>query len=123
MKTVLLPVKDFGNAKQRLVPACDAETRAALARAMLTDVLSALRRAHTPERVVVFTASFEVKEMARTFGFEVVHEPSVDGHSAAVNGMVAELSSTSTRIFSIAADLPRLAPSDVDFVLAAVSDP
>jgi len=108
MKTVLLPVKDFANAKQRLAPALDPETRAGLARAMLTDVLSVIARARAPQRVVVFTASDEVTQMARPFGFDVVLENLVDGHSAAVNQMLEELSGTYTRILSIAGDLPRL---------------
>ena len=123
MKTVLLPIKDFKDAKQRLVPALDALTRAGLARAMLLDVLNVLRRARTPQRVVVFTASLEVIQMAKGFGFEVVLEPSVDGHSAAVNRMVAELSANSSRILSIAGDLPRLLPTEVDFALEASSEP
>ena len=59
MKTVLLPVKDFHNAKQRLASALDAETRANLARAMLSDVLDALAHARVPDSIVVFTASSE----------------------------------------------------------------
>ena len=123
MKTVLLPVKTFANAKQRLVPALDPPTRAGLARAMCMDVLKALARAHAPDRVVVFTAADEVIQMARPFGFDVVLEKSVDGHSAAVNHMVSELVSTSARILSIATDLPRLVPSEIDFALDAVSEP
>ena len=123
MKTVLLPVKDFRDAKQRLVPALDPPTRAGLAQAMLLDVLNVLRRARTPERVVIFTASREVIQMTERFGFEVVMEPSVDGHSAAVNHMVAELSANSSRILSIAGDLPRLLPTEVDFALEAASEP
>src|SRR5215471_7975958 len=123
MKTVLLPVKTFINAKQRLALAVDAETRVGLARAMCTDVLKTLARTHVPERVVVFTAAEEVIEMARPFGFDVVREKSVDGHSAAVNKMVVELLSSSTRILSIAIDLPRLVPSEIDFALDAASEP
>jgi len=123
MKTVLLPVKTFINAKQRLALAVDAETRAGLARAMCTDVLKTLARTHVPERVIVFTAADEVIEMARPFGFEVVRERSVDGHSAAVNQMVSDLLSSSTRILSIAIDLPRLVPSEIDFALDAASEP
>src|SRR5947207_2014962 len=123
MKTVLLPVKDFNNAKQRLAPAVDAETRAGLARAMLADVLDVLAMARAPERVVVFTASDEVFELVQPFGFAVVLEESVDGHSAAVNQMVQELFATSTRILSIAGDLPRLVPSEIDFALNAASEP
>ena len=123
MKTVLLPVKTFTNAKQRLVPALDAPTRAGLARAMCTDVLNALARTRVAERVIVFTAADEVIEMARPFGFDVVVETSVDGHSAAVNHMVSELLSNSARILSIAIDLPRLVPSEIDFALEAASEP
>ena len=123
MKTVLLPVKDFANAKQRLCPTVDAATRAGLARAMLADVLSALEQARAPQRIVVFTASDEVIQMAAPFGFTVVVEKSVSGHTAAVNQMVEELSTTSTRILSIAGDLPRLVPSEIDFALDACAEP
>jgi 2-phospho-L-lactate guanylyltransferase len=123
MKTVLLPVKTFSNAKQRLAPAMDPATRAGLARAMCTDVLNALARTRVPERVIVFTAADEVMQMARPFGFDVILEKSVDGHSAAVNHMVSELSLSSARILSIAIDLPRLVPSEIDFALDAASDP
>src|ERR1043166_339749 len=123
MKTVLLPVKTFANAKQRLIPALDAATRAGLARAMCSDVLGVLAQAHVPDRVVIFTAADEVIDMARPFGFDVVLEESVDGHSAAVNHMVSELMSGSARILSIATDLPRLVPSEIDFALDAASEP
>ena len=123
MNTVLLPVKDFRESKQRLVPALDANARAQLAQAMLRDVLSVLARARAPQRVVVFTAADEVMQMARPFGFNIAFEKSVDGHSAAVNQMVEELSATSSRILSIAADLPRLVPSEIDFAFNAASEP
>src|SRR6188474_704244 len=123
MKTVLLPVKAFKNAKQRLVSVFDAQTRAGLARAMLTDVLHVLLRARSAERVVVFTACDEVMEVAKPLGFEIVREKVVDGHSAAVNEMVEEMSAGCSRILSIAGDLPRLTPSDIDFALEAASEP
>jgi 2-phospho-L-lactate guanylyltransferase len=123
MKTILLPVKDFKNAKQRLMPMLDATTRTGLARAMLSDVLHVLARSRAAQRVVVFTACDEVIQMAEPFGFDVVLEKSVDGHSAAVNQMVGELSANCSRILSIAGDLPRLLPSEVDFALEAASEP
>ena len=123
MKTVVLPVKDFANAKQRLSGALDGSARAGLARAMCLDVLQALARTRVPERVIVFTAADEVIQMTRPFGFDVVFEKSVDGHSAAVNQMVSELVSNSARIVSIASDLPRLVPSEIDFAMDAASEP
>lgn len=123
MKTVLLPVKEFAAAKQRLSPALDSSARAGLASAMLKDVLAALRRARTPERIVVFTAAAEVLELVRPFGFETVREECVDGHSAAINGLVEKFSGSASRILAIAGDLPFLSPSEVDFALNAASDP
>src|SRR5262245_9313792 len=102
MKTVLLPVKDFRNAKQRLIPAMDAASRAKLARAMLSDVLRALAEAKEPNRVLIYTAAQEVVDTVRPFGFDVVIETSVLGHSAAVNCMVDELSATSSRLLPLA---------------------
>lgn len=123
MKTVLLPVKDFCNAKQRLATALDADVRANLARAMLADVLNALSHTRAPDRVVVFTASDEVIQMARAFKFDTVIESSVRGHSAAVNHMVSELSSAASQILSIAGDLPKLRSEEIDFVINAAREP
>jgi 2-phospho-L-lactate guanylyltransferase len=123
VKTVLLPVKGFSDAKQRLGSKYNAETRAGLACAMLSDVLCALSRARKPDRIIIFTAAAEVTQMARSFGFDVMAERSVEGHSAAVNHMVAELSLSASRILAIAADLPTLMSTEIDFVLEAATDP
>src|SRR5262245_986356 len=123
MKTVLLPVKDFQYAKQRLRSALDALSRSELARAMLSDVLNVLADARVPDRVVVFTASNDIARMAEPFGFDVIREGSVQGHSTAVNQMVRELSSSSSRILSMAADLPTLVPKEIDFILNAATQP
>jgi 2-phospho-L-lactate guanylyltransferase len=116
MKTVLLPVKDFRHAKQRLAPLLNPAQRAGLARAMLSDVLGAIARARRPERVVVFTASEEVAALVRPYEFDIVEEVTVRGHSAAVNQMVDELSVRSTHILSVAGDLPIISASDIDSV-------
>jgi 2-phospho-L-lactate guanylyltransferase len=114
MRTLLLPVKDFRDAKHRLAARLTPSQRAGFARAMLSDVLSAISRARMPERVVVFTASDQVADIARPYNFDIIEEVSVRGHSAAVNQMVQQLSSNASQILSIAADLPLLEPNDVD---------
>ena len=116
MKTVLLPVKDFRQAKQRLAPALDAVQRAGLARAMLSDVLRAIAHARRPERVIVFTASEEVARVVRPYAFEIIEEAIVRGHSAAVNQMIDELSAQSSHILSIAGDLPTVMAQEIDTV-------
>jgi 2-phospho-L-lactate guanylyltransferase len=90
---------------------------------MLADVLDALSKVKSAERVVIFTACEDVMEMVKPLGFEVVVEQCVEGHSAAVNCMVEEMSGTCSRILSLAGDLPRLLPSEVDFALDAASEP
>ena len=116
MRTVLLPVKDFKTAKQRLAPALTSRQRAELAQAMLSDVLTAIAQARRPERVVVYTGSEDVAEVVRPFDFDIVQETHVYGHSVAVNKMVQELSRFATHILAIAGDLPLLKPEEVDSV-------
>lgn len=132
MKTVLLPVKDFNNAKQRLASALPPEQRAGLARAMFSDVLRALAECRCLDRVIVFTASAEAEDMARPFGFDVVTEESVEGHSAAVNHMLERLATSAAGaagaasgsiVFSLALDLPKLTPGEIDFVVSRVNEP
>ncbi len=83
---------------------------------MCADVLATLAQTHSPSRIVVFTSSDVVRDMALPLGFDVVREACVAGHTEAVNLMVSELSPTSSQILSISADLPMLAPTEIDFV-------
>src|SRR5215831_15183612 len=106
MKTVLLPVKDFRFAKQRLSPRLSPWQRAELAHAMLQDVLIAIAGSRSVQRVVVYTASQEVEEIVRPYNFDLIQEVIVRGHSDAVNLMVEELSRAASRILAIASDLP-----------------
>ena len=84
MTSVLaIPVKDLVNAKQRLVPALNAEARQALAAAMLEDVLTAVASARL-DAVWVVTRDAAVTALARRFGAAVVPETENRGHTAAV---------------------------------------
>src|SRR3989441_1242123 len=64
-----VPAKDLVNAKQRLVPALGPRERHELARAMLSDVLAALRAARL-DGVWVVTRDPEVIELAVAIGAE-----------------------------------------------------
>ena len=121
MKTVLLPVKGFTSAKQRLAGSLDPVLRAGLAKAMLSDVMAALANAKTPQRVVVYTASREVSAIAEDFKFEIMTETTVLGHSAAVNHMVRELAGSSSHILSLAGDLPTITAAEIDDVFTQAS--
>ena len=71
MRTIaVLPVKRFDDAKQRLDATLSAGTRRALAEAMVTDVLHALRRAERIDGVVVVTGESGAEALARAYDAE-----------------------------------------------------
>src|SRR5690348_5465777 len=53
--TAIIPVKRFGQAKQRLLERLDRPQRATVVKAMLSDVLSAVTSAEPVERVILIT--------------------------------------------------------------------
>src|SRR6185369_4498036 len=95
------------------------EQRAGLSRAMLVDALDALSAASEPSRIVVYTVSETVIRTVAPFGFEIIREREVQGHSAAVNGVLPRLIPESERILVIASDLPNLSADEIDRALTA----
>lgn len=99
---VLVPVKAFAEAKVRLAPALGPDERAALARAMAEQVVTAAR--HLP--VAVVCDDREVADWARARGVLVVWEPGA-GLNGAVESGVARLAGLGVEQVIVAhADLP-----------------
>lgn len=117
MKTVLLPVKGFDRAKSRLAPLLESAQRARLAAAMFRDVATTLAATARIDRIIVITADPYVEELTRPFGFDLVDEPNVAGHSDAVNRMSRDLVRPGDSLLALAADLPLLCPEEVDGIL------
>lgn len=120
-KTIaVLPVKRFGAAKQRLDNDLSDGTRRALAEAMVTDVLIALRRAKRVDEVLV--VSGETLAVALAGGYDaaaVVDDPTDDGHSAAAaRGIAAAIERGATRVLLVPGDCPALDPAEVDDLLS-----
>ena len=118
MRTVLLSVKGFNTAKQRLATSLTAGERSNLARAMLKDVTRAINESELTQRRIVITASSEVRDFVSSVGFEVVDEPEPRGQSAAINQMTEELSPGSSLLLSLPSDLPMLVGKEIDEVFA-----
>ncbi|WCB93242.1 Phosphoenolpyruvate guanylyltransferase [Baekduia alba] len=116
----ILPVKRFGAAKQRLDNDLSDGTRRALAEAMVTDVLIALRRSKRVDEVLV--VSGETMAVALAAGYDaaaVVDDPEDAGHSsAAVRGVDAAIERGATRVLLVPGDCPALDPAEVDALLA-----
>jgi 2-phospho-L-lactate guanylyltransferase len=101
-----VPVKDFVNAKQRLMRLLTPGERSELARAMLGDVLRALVAARL-DRVWVVTREPAVAAIARALGVELLAEEDNRGHTAAVACAQAEAARSGASIFvTVPGDVP-----------------
>jgi len=120
----VLPVKRFTAAKQRLVDGLTDGTRRALAEAMVTDVLIALRRADEVDEVVV--VSGESAAVALASGYDaaaVVDDPADEGHNAAaLRGVAAALERGAERVVLVPGDCPALDPDELDELLRGAGD-
>jgi coenzyme F420-0:L-glutamate ligase/coenzyme F420-1:gamma-L-glutamate ligase len=119
MRVAVIPAKEFTEAKRRLADALPAGARAALARAMLEDVLAALSEAPV-DRVVVVTPDDEAAALAERWGALVVRETEGHGHTAAVaRGVALCREWGATVLLTVPGDLPCLTAEEVRRVLEA----
>jgi 2-phospho-L-lactate/phosphoenolpyruvate guanylyltransferase len=123
MKTLaVLPVKRWQNAKRRLEGDLSSGERKALAEAMLTDVLVALRRARRVDGVLVVTGDTSAAALGNGYGAEVLDDPRDAGHSvAAVLGVREAVHRGASRVLLVAGDCPALEPSEADALIAGAS--
>lgn len=121
MTTVaVLPIKRFGEAKQRLGETLGTGTRRALAEAMVTDVLTALRRSKQVDEVVVVTGEHSAEALANAHEAHAITEPSEPGQSAAAAlGVAWAIERGATRVLLVPGDCPTLDPRELDELLAA----
>ena len=108
----MVPVKRFDRAKQRLSGVLDSAGRAALAAAMLGDVLEQLCGTGGLAGVLVVTSDAEATAIAERFGAIVLTDPADSGVNDAVAHGVRKLN-------SLGASSGVIAPSDIPFVTSA----
>ncbi len=120
MRTVaILPVKSFDSAKQRLGGLIEQESRSALMRAMLADVLRALAQVAEIELVAVVTANPLAAELEREPGVRVLRDDREDGQSvAALIGMRHAREEGFERALLVPGDAPLLDPAELSALLA-----
>jgi 2-phospho-L-lactate guanylyltransferase len=126
--TAIIPVKRFGAAKQRLLDRLDRPERAAVVKAMLTDVLAALESADRIERVIVVTGEGRAERIALQHAkrsktpLEVLQDPSDRGHSeAATLGIIRALSLGAECSALLPGDCPLLDPGELDGALGRMT--
>ena len=124
MTYAVVPAKGFSGAKQRLSTFLQPHERRVLARAMLTDTLTACRQAAVLEGVGVVTCEPEVAEVAAALGAEVLWEPRAQGHSQAVAyGVQVCCQREISAMLTMPGDLPLLTVADVQAIVAPPDPP
>jgi 2-phospho-L-lactate guanylyltransferase len=120
MRTIaILPVKSFGAAKQRLAGVLGGGSRRALALAMFTDVLAALREVEGLDQVTVVTADPEAESVALSRGARVLPDREEAGQSrAALLGIRQAIRDGFERALLVPGDTPLLDPAEVSALLA-----
>jgi 2-phospho-L-lactate guanylyltransferase len=123
--TAIIPVKRFGNAKQRLLQALDRPQRAAVVKAMLADVLAAVSASERIERLILVTGEGRAERIALAHArrtatpLEVLRDPDDRGQSeAATLGIIRALSHGAECTVLLPGDCPLLDPVELDAALA-----
>jgi 2-phospho-L-lactate guanylyltransferase len=121
MKTLaILPVKRYARAKQRLAPERDNDARAALAEAMVRDVLRAVARVEDLDGLILVTQEPRAAALGSPFGAVVVQDPTEEGQSeAATLGVARARELGAARVLLLPGDCPALDPGEVDGLLRA----
>src|ERR687898_324915 len=120
MRTLaILPVKSFGAAKRRLAEALGAGARQALAQAMLSDVLTSLRRTPGLDGIVVVTADRAAQAAASGGGVRVLDDTAQAGQAeAALIGIRHAMEVGCERVVLVPGDTPLVEPGELAGLVA-----
>ncbi len=115
---VLVPLKRLVDAKQRLAPALDAESRRELVVSMAVDVLDALVQVEVVERVLLVSEDSEVEQFALDAGIEWYRVSPGDGLNEDLECAAAfAWEQGAGQVLIVHADLPFLRPAPLrDFI-------
>jgi 2-phospho-L-lactate/phosphoenolpyruvate guanylyltransferase len=116
---VIVLIKDFNSAKQRLQPALGPKARRALAR---RNAQLAVRAAAAGDRVLVVAGSEEVAALAQRWGAEVLAEPRQEGQNvAAARGIARAVEGGADAVLLLSSDLPLVTVDAVRDVLESAA--
>jgi 2-phospho-L-lactate guanylyltransferase len=114
----VLPIKNFTEAKQRLETVLTPGPRRALAEAMFSDVLTALRRSHAVEDILVVTRDHGAQQIAGGHGALVLDEEEPGHNPAALLGVHYAIEHEYDRVLLVPGDCPVLDPRELDALIA-----
>ena len=117
MKAILIPVKEFHEAKKRLAPHFSPADRAALAEAMCEDFFNVVAATRCADRVFVISKEPGALSRARKFGWETIVEARQTSESDSVDeGSRYCAEHRVDALLRLPIDLPLAEPSDIEAV-------
>ncbi len=123
MKTLaILPIKHFADAKNRLASELTAGPRRALAEAMFSDVLTALRRAERVDGILVVTLDHGAQQIAGGHGALVLDDDGEGHNPAATIGIGYAMEHAYDRALLVPGDCPLLSPIELDELLSRAAE-
>jgi 2-phospho-L-lactate guanylyltransferase len=114
----IVPVKGFGEAKQRLSAALGQGARSSLAQAMCSDVLAALARSSAVEEIAVVTADPAAEQLAHGRARVLLDTGRAGQSVAAQIGIRSALERGFERVLLVPGDTPLIDAAEVDALLA-----
>ncbi|MBJ7458541.1 MAG: 2-phospho-L-lactate guanylyltransferase [Thermoleophilaceae bacterium] len=115
---VILPIKPFDDAKERLATGLAAEQRRLIAEAMVRDVIAALGRTKEVDGIVVVSAEPKLTEIAAGTADAVIADARTGHSDAAMAGVAWAIEHDFDRVVMIPGDCPLLNPEELDDLIA-----
>ncbi len=117
MKAILIPVKEFREAKKRLAPHFSSDERAALALAMCEDFFEVVAAVRGVERVFVVSNEPEALSRAQQRGWETIRESRQTSESASVDAASQYCAGHGVKaLLRLPIDLPLAQPRDIEAI-------
>lgn len=117
MKAILIPVKEFHQAKKRLAPHLPPDDRAALAEAMCEDFFNVVAATLCADRVFIISKEPRALARARKFGWETIVETTQISESDSVDAGSQHCAACGVKaLLRLPIDLPLAEPADIDAV-------
>lgn len=111
---VILPVKPFDDAKERLATGLAAGQRRLIAEAMVRDVVAALARAREVDGMVVVSAEPKLTEIAGDTADAIIPDERTGHSDAALAGVAWAVQNDFNRVVMLPGDCPLLDAGELD---------
>jgi 2-phospho-L-lactate guanylyltransferase len=111
---VILPIKSFDDAKQRLREVLEPIPRRSLVEAMFSDVLVAIGRSSLKDRLLVVSGDNNAQRIASGYGATVMADEQRGHNAAAALGVRRAAELGAERVLLVPGDCPLLDPAELD---------